>query len=84
MSILAWIILGGVAGWIASMIAGTNAEQGIFGNIFVGILGAIIGGFIFSFLGGTGITGFNLWSLLLAVGGASLLLLIFRGVRGPA
>src|SRR5687767_15290465 len=47
MGILAWIILGGIAGWIASMLAGKNGEQGILGNIIVGIIGAFIGGFIF-------------------------------------
>lgn len=79
MNILAWIILGGIAGWIASMIAGTNAEQGVVGNILVGIVGAFIGGFIFNLLGGEGITGFNIWSLIVAVAGATLLLFIVRG-----
>lgn len=81
MGILAWIVLGGLAGWFASMIAGNNAEQGIVGNIIVGIIGAFIGGFLFSLLGGEGITGFNLWSLIVAVLGATLLLFILRGFR---
>jgi uncharacterized membrane protein YeaQ/YmgE (transglycosylase-associated protein family) len=81
MGILAWIILGGLAGWFASMIAGNNAEQGIVGNIIVGIIGAFIGGFIVSLLGGEGITGFNLWSLVVAVLGAVVLLLIMRSFR---
>jgi uncharacterized membrane protein YeaQ/YmgE (transglycosylase-associated protein family) len=81
MSILAWIILGGVAGWLASMVAGNNAEQGVLGNIVIGILGALIGGFIVNLLGGTGITGFNVWSLIVAVVGATLLLFIARGFR---
>ena len=81
MGILAWIVLGGLAGWIASMIAGNNAEQGLFGNIVVGIFGALVGGFIFSVLGGEGITGFNLWSLIVAVLGATLLLFVLRGFR---
>lgn len=81
MSILAWIVLGGLAGWIASMFAGNNAEQGITGNIIVGILGAFIGGFLFNVLGGEGVTGFNLWSLIVAVIGATLLLFIVRGFR---
>lgn len=82
MSILAWIILGGIAGWIASMIAGNNQQQGLIGNIFVGIVGAFIGGFLVNLVGGEGITGFNLWSLIVAVAGATLLLLIFgRGKR---
>lgn len=81
MGILAWIILGGIAGWVASMIAGNNGEQGVIGNIIVGIIGAFIGGFIFSLLGGEGVSGFNLWSLLVAIAGATLLLFIIRGFR---
>jgi uncharacterized membrane protein YeaQ/YmgE (transglycosylase-associated protein family) len=81
MGILAWIILGGIAGWLASMVAGNNADQGVIGNIVVGILGALIGGFIVSVLGGEGITGFNVWSLIVAVIGATLLLFIVRGFR---
>lgn len=79
MSILAWIVLGSVAGWIASMLAGNNGEQGILGNIIVGIIGAFIGGFLFNLLGGEGITGFNIWSLLVATAGATLLLFVVRG-----
>jgi len=81
MSILAWIVLGGLAGWIASMIAGNNKSQGVLGNICIGIVGAFIGGFIVDVLGGKGITGFNLWSLLVAVGGAVLLLVILGRFR---
>lgn len=81
MSILAWIVLGGIAGWLASMVAGNNAEQGVIGNIIVGILGALIGGFIVNVLGGTGVTGFNVWSLIVAFIGATLLLFIVRGFR---
>ncbi len=81
MGILAWIVLGGLAGWIASMIAGNNAQQGLLGNIIVGIIGSFIGGFVFSLFGGEGVTGFNLWSLLVAVAGATLLLFIIRGFK---
>ncbi len=81
MGILAWIVLGGIAGWIASMIAKTNAEQGIFLNIVVGIVGGLLGGFVFSLFGGAGVTGFNLYSLLVAVVGAVILLYIVRLVK---
>jgi len=81
MSILLWILLGGVAGWIASLFMKTNESQGIFLNIIVGIVGASLGGFIFSFFGASGVTGFNLYSLVVAVIGASLLLWIVRLVR---
>ena len=78
MGILAWIILGGLAGWIASMIADTDAQQGVVMNIVVGIVGALIGGFVVELLGGEGITGFNIWSLIVAVGGSLLLLIIVK------
>ncbi len=72
MNILAWIVLGGIAGWVASMIANTDASQGVFLNIVVGVIGAFLGGLVFSLLGGSGITGFNLYSLLVAVFGSVL------------
>ncbi|HSX31845.1 MAG TPA: GlsB/YeaQ/YmgE family stress response membrane protein [Candidatus Saccharimonadales bacterium] len=78
MNIIAWIILGALAGWIASMIAGTNAQMGLLANIIVGILGAFLGGFLVNALGGNGISGFNLWSLLVATLGAVVLLMIVK------
>ena len=81
MSILAWILLGGIAGWIASMIMGTDASQGILMNIVVGIIGAIMGGVIFSMFGTSGVTGFNLYSLIVAVVGAALFIWIVRMIR---
>ncbi len=74
MGIISWIILGLVAGWLASIAAGTNRSQGMIGDMLVGILGAFVGGFLANMLGGTGITGFNLYSILLATLGAFLLL----------
>lgn len=84
MGILGWIVLGAIAGWLASMIAGNNEQQGLLGNIGIGIVGGLIGGFIISVLGGEGITGFNLWSLLVAVAGATLLLLILGRFKHKA
>lgn len=81
MSILAWIFLGGIAGWIASMIMGTDASQGILMNIVIGIIGAIMGGVVFSMLGTSGVTGFNLYSLIVAVVGAALFIWIVRMIR---
>ena len=83
MGILAWIVLGGLAGWVASMIAGNNERQGVIGNVVVGIIGAFIGGFLINLIGGDGITGFNLWSLLVAIMGATLLLFIVKQFRKP-
>ena len=79
MGIIAWIILGALAGWIASMIVGTNEEQGAVGNIIVGIVGALLGGFISSALGGPTVSGFNFTSILIAVLGA-VALLFFVGM----
>lgn len=81
MNIIAWIILGGLAGWIGSLIVGTNKQQGCLMDIVVGIVGAFVGGLIFSLFGGTGVTGFNIWSLLVAVIGAIVLLWIVKAVR---
>lgn len=81
MNIIAWIILGGLAGWIASLIMGTNRQQGCLIDIVVGIVGAFVGGLIFGLFGGTGVTGFNIWSLLVAVIGAIVLLAIVRAFR---
>lgn len=78
MGILAWVILGGLAGWISSMIVGSNASMGVGANIVVGILGAFIGGFMFSVLGGSDVTGFNLYSLLVAIVGSVVLLMIVQ------
>lgn len=81
MNLILWIILGGLAGWLASLIMGTNRQQGCLMDIVVGIVGAFLGGFIFNLLGGRGVTGFNLWSLVVAVIGAVVLLAIVRALR---
>lgn len=78
MSILGWVVLGALAGWIASIIMKRNSRMGAFANIIVGIAGAFIGGFLFNILGGTGITGFNFWSLVVSVVGAIVLLWIIN------
>lgn len=82
MSILVWIIFGALVGWIASMIAGTNAQMGAIANILVGIAGAFIGGFIAQAFGAGGITGFNLTSFITALLGAVILLFIVRAFTG--
>lgn len=81
MSILGWIILGGLAGWVASMFAGTDAEQGVLGNIVAGVVGGLLGGWLFSMVGGTGITGFNIWSFFVALVGAVIVLFVVRMFR---
>ena len=80
MNFIVWIIFGALAGWIASMIAGTDARQGALANIVVGILGAFVGGWLMQQFGQSDVTGFNIYSLLVAIGGATLLLFLYRAV----
>ncbi len=82
MGIIGWIVLGALAGWLASIVTKRNDQMGCLTNIAVGIVGAFIGGFVMSLLGGTGVTGFNLYSLLVAFLGAVILLFILGLVRG--
>ena len=81
MGILGWIIIGALAGWIASMLTGNNEKMGAGANIVVGIIGGFIGGLVMNLLGGSGITGFNLWSLLVAVIGSVILLWIVNAIK---
>lgn len=76
MNIVFWVVLGALAGWIASMVMGRNAQMGAVANIIVGIIGALIGGFVMNSLGASGVTGFNLYSVLVAIGGAIVLLFV--------
>lgn len=82
MGIIAFVILGGVAGWIASLVMGTDAQQGLVLNVIVGIIGAFLGGLIFNFFGSVGVTGFNIYSLIVATLGASVLIWIVQAVSG--
>jgi uncharacterized membrane protein YeaQ/YmgE (transglycosylase-associated protein family) len=81
MGICSWLVLGGIAGWLASIIKGTNAQMGMFANIATGIVGSMIGGWLFSFFGGRGVSGINLYSLVVATVGAVILLTIVQAVR---
>jgi uncharacterized membrane protein YeaQ/YmgE (transglycosylase-associated protein family) len=82
MGIIAWIIFGALAGWVASMIMGTNRRQGCLLDIVVGVVGAFIGGFMVEVLTGRNFnTRFNLSSFIVAVIGAVILLLILNLLR---
>lgn len=81
MGIIMWIIFGALVGWAASLIMDTNAQQGAFANIAVGIVGAVLGGFLMNFIGQTGVGGFNLYSMLVALMGACIFIGILRAVR---
>ena len=80
MSFLAWIVLGLVAGFIGSKIV-NKAGEGVFLDIVLGIVGAVVGGWLFSIFGATGVTGLNLYSLLVAVIGAVLSLFVYHKIR---
>lgn len=82
MSIIAWLVLGALAGWLASIVTGHNERMGCITNIAVGIVGAIMGGFVMSLLGEGGVSGFNIYSILVAFVGAVVLLFILNLVTG--
>ena len=82
MGILSWIILGGLAGWLASIVMKRNDQMGCIANIAAGVVGALVGGWVFSFFGGASVSGLNLTSLIVAFIGAVIVLgvvnLIFK------
>ena len=79
MSIIGWIILGLISGFIASKIVNRTGE-GFFLDIVLGIVGAVVGGFIFTAVGATGVTGFNLYSMFVAVVGAIVVLVLYHAL----
>jgi uncharacterized membrane protein YeaQ/YmgE (transglycosylase-associated protein family) len=83
MSILAWIILGLLAGFIGSKLVNKQGE-GMFLDIVLGIVGAVVGGWLFNKFGVAGVTGLNLYSLLVAVVGAVVVLLVYHALRRAA
>jgi uncharacterized membrane protein YeaQ/YmgE (transglycosylase-associated protein family) len=79
MSFLAWIVLGLVAGFIGSKLVNKTGE-GIVLDIVLGVIGAVVGGFLFNMFGATGVTGLNLYSLVVAVIGAVVVLVLYHAV----
>jgi uncharacterized membrane protein YeaQ/YmgE (transglycosylase-associated protein family) len=73
---IGWIVLGGLAGWIANMMM--KEEGGLFKNIIIGVIGGVIGGGIVQLMGGSGVNGFNLYSFFVALLGAIVLLWLVR------
>jgi uncharacterized membrane protein YeaQ/YmgE (transglycosylase-associated protein family) len=80
MSFIAWIVLGLIAGFIGSKLVNKRGE-GFFLDIILGVIGAVVGGWVFSFFGGVGVSGLNLHSLIVAVIGAVLVLVIYHAIR---
>jgi uncharacterized membrane protein YeaQ/YmgE (transglycosylase-associated protein family) len=81
MGIISWIILGLIAGFIGSKIVNREG-QGFWLDIALGIVGALVGGFLFDAFGATGVTGLNIWSMIVAVVGSIVVLLIYNAVMG--
>jgi uncharacterized membrane protein YeaQ/YmgE (transglycosylase-associated protein family) len=81
MSIFGWIILGLIAGFIGSKIVNSQG-QGFWLNIALGIVGALVGGFLFSLFGSEGVTGLNIWSMIVAIVGSIVVLLIYNALVG--
>lgn len=83
MSFLAWIILGLIAGFVGSKIVNKQGE-GMMLDIVLGIIGALVGGWLFSAFGARGVSGLNLYSLLVAIVGAVVVLVVYHAVRRAA
>ncbi|MBI9072579.1 MAG: GlsB/YeaQ/YmgE family stress response membrane protein [Melioribacteraceae bacterium] len=81
MGILGWILFGAIAGWLATLLSGTNKKKGCIFNIAIGIVGSFIGGFVFEFFGGSGISGFNIYSIFVATIGAMIFIWLIRSIR---
>ena len=83
MSFIAWIVLGLIAGFIASKIVNKSGE-GVFLDIVLGVVGAVVGGYLFQTFGMAGVSGVNLYSILVAVVGAIVVLVIYHAIRRRA
>jgi uncharacterized membrane protein YeaQ/YmgE (transglycosylase-associated protein family) len=81
MSFLGWIVLGLISGFIASKLVNKSGE-GVVLDIILGVVGAFVGGFLFNALGGVGVTGFNIYSMVVAVIGAVVVLVIYHAMFG--
>ena len=81
MHIISWIVLGLIAGFIGSKIVNKRGE-GFFLDIVLGVVGALVGGFLFSLFGAAGVTGFNLYSLFVAIVGSIVVLVVYHAVMG--
>jgi uncharacterized membrane protein YeaQ/YmgE (transglycosylase-associated protein family) len=82
MGIITWIVVGLIAGLLGKLVMPGDDPGGIIVTILIGIVGAFIGGFVVSIFGGTGVTGFNIWSIIVATIGAIILLAIYRMLVG--
>jgi uncharacterized membrane protein YeaQ/YmgE (transglycosylase-associated protein family) len=81
MSIIAWIVVGIIGGFIGSMVVNRRG-QGIVGDLFLGVIGAVVAGWAFNQLSRSGVTGINLYSMLVSAAGATVVLVAYHALRG--
>ncbi len=81
MGIIIWIVFGGIVGWVASLVMKTDGQQGVVLNVIVGVVGAVVGGWIMNLLGESGGGGINLYSFLVALLGACILIAVVRAMH---
>ena len=81
MSIIAWIVVGIIGGFIGSLVVNKRG-QGILGDLFLGVIGAVVAGWAFNQFGRSGVTGINLYSMLVSAAGATVVLVLYHALRG--
>lgn len=81
LNIILWVVFGAIAGWVASLILGTNEQQSLTTDVVLGIIGAFIGGLVFQLLGFAPVTGFNIYSMVVAVLGAMIVIFTAKQFR---
>jgi len=81
MSILAWVVVGIIGGFIGSLVVNKRG-QGILGDLFLGVIGAVVAGWAFNQFGRSGVTGINLYSMLVSAAGAIVVLVLYHALRG--
>lgn len=81
MGLLLWIIFGAIAGWIASMLMHNDGNQGTMMDIVLGIVGSVVGNYLFGLAGQSGVSGFNVYSMMVAVVGAVVVIYVGRLLR---
>lgn len=78
MNILLLLMFGAIVGWLASMLMGTSGRQGLIGDIILGVIGSIVGGWVMSLFGASGVTGFDLYSIIVGIVGAIIVIYLGR------
>ena len=82
MSVLAWIVVGLIAGWLAKMISPGPEQAGLLATLLIGVIGAVVGGWLFNAFGRAGASGIDVYSVIVATLGAVVFLFIWKAIRG--